>query len=217
MRTRIKVCCIETVANAQLAVRHGADAIGLVMEMPTGTGVIDADTGSAIVAAVPPPVSTVLLTSHTDAEGIVRQVRHCRADTVQIVDAVDPNVYAVLRRELPGVRLVQALHVCSDDVVAAARDIAPLVDALLLDSGNPNGPNRDLGGTGRVHDWAISARVVAAVDKPVFLAGGLRPDNVAKAIDTVRPFAVDLCSGLRTDDRLDPGKLAAFVAAVAGA
>ena len=91
---------------------------------------------------------------------------------------------------------------------------APFVDAFLLDSGKPGAAIPTLGGTGDVHDWDISAAFVAASPRPVFLAGGLTAANVGAAIARVRPFGVDLCSGVRTDDRLDAAKLAAFVGAV---
>jgi phosphoribosylanthranilate isomerase len=96
-----------------------------------------------------------------------------------------------------------------------ARAAAPEVDALLLDSGRPDLPVKELGGTGRVHDWQTSRAIRDAVDVPVFLAGGLHPGNVAGAIATVRPFGVDLCSGIRVDGRLDAGLLSSFMRAVA--
>ncbi|WP_420449399.1 phosphoribosylanthranilate isomerase [Candidatus Palauibacter sp.] len=89
--------------------------------------------------------------------------------------------------------------------------MAPLVDALLLDSGNPDLPVRQLGGTGRVHDWNHSRTIVERADCPVYLAGGLRPTNVAAALDAVRPFGVDVCSGVRTDGLLDEALLQRFM------
>lgn len=215
MRTRVKVCCITTTEAAQLAVRHGADALGLVGPMPSGTGIIDLETARRLAAGVPPAVASFLLSSATEPDQLLAEVRQVAPTVLQIVDAVDPRAYALLRRELPALRIVQAIHVTGERTVEEARDLATLVDALLLDSGVPDAPIRLLGGTGRVHDWSISRRIVAAVEVPVFLAGGLTPDNVTQAIRTVRPFGVDLCTGLRTEGRLDERKLAAFMQAVA--
>jgi phosphoribosylanthranilate isomerase len=216
-RTRIKICCIQSASEARLAIAEGADALGLVGAMPSGPGPIEDAEIAAIAAVVPPPVATFLLTSATEPEAIIAHARRCRTNTVQLVDRVALAAYAQLRAALPGIRLVQVIHVGGEDAVGEAREIAPLADALLLDSGRPNEAIRVLGGTGRTHDWTISRQIVAAASCPVFLAGGLRPDNVGAAVRTVRPFGVDVCTGVRTDYRLDPARLQAFVAAVGAA
>lgn len=217
MRTRVKVCCITTTEAAQLAVGHGADALGLVGPMPSGTGIIDLETARHLAAGVPPGVASFLLSSATEPEQLLAEARHVAPTVLQIVDAVDARAYALLRRELPALRIVQVVHVTGERTIEEAMALASQVDALLLDSGEPDAPVRLLGGTGRVHDWAISQRIVATVPIPVFLAGGLTPDNVVAAIHTVRPFGVDLCTGLRTAGRLDERKLAAFMQAVGSA
>jgi phosphoribosylanthranilate isomerase len=214
MRTRVKICCISSLDEAQLAIAAGADALGLVARMPSGPGVIDDGAIAAIARAVPPPIATFLLTSERDGDAIVDHLRRTGANTVQLVDEVAPGAWARIRAALPHVRIVQVLHVLGPEAVDDARAAAPYVDALLLDSGDPRRAVKELGGTGRTHDWAVSRAVVAAVDKPVFLAGGLGADNVARAVAEVRPFGVDLCSSVRSDGRLDAAKLAAFMAAV---
>ena len=214
MRTRVKVCRITAPAALELALRHGADAVGLVGPMPSGTGIIDLDQARALAARTPPPVASFLLSCAVRAEDLVAEARQVAPTALQIVDAVEPEVYAALRCHLPALKLVQVLHVTGEGSIDEARRIGGLVDALLLDSGAPQAPVRQLGGTGRVHDWSISRRIVETVRVPVFLAGGLHPGNVAEAIRVVRPFGVDLCTGLRTAGRLDEGKLAAFMAAV---
>ena len=216
-RTRIKICCISSPDEAALAIKEGADALGLVGHMPSGPGVIDDDLISDIVDTVPPPVSTFLLTSETKAEAIVHHARRCRADTLQLVDEVDADACPIIRAALPSRRLVQVIHVEDQTSVRAAVSAAELVDALLLDSGKPSAEIKELGGTGRTHDWAISKAIVDACSCPVFLAGGLTPDNVREAIQAVEPFGVDLCSGVRTDGCLDAEKLRAFVDEVAKA
>jgi len=212
-RPRIKVCCISSVDEAWTAIRAGASALGLVSAMPSGPGVIGDELIAEIAARVPPGVATFLLTSATDADAIIRQQRTARVNTLQLVDAISPDVYPVLRAELPGVGVVQVIHVRGPESVDEAREVAPHVSAILLDSGNPSAAVKELGGTGRVHDWELSRRICEAVGVPVYLAGGLRADNVAEAVARVGPFGLDICSGVRTDGRLDGEKLAAFIRA----
>jgi phosphoribosylanthranilate isomerase len=217
MRVRVKICCISSPDEARAAVDAGADVLGLVSAMPSGPGPIGEDEIAEIVAGVPPGVATMLLTSRTDGAGIVAQLRRTRASIVQLVDEVPTATYRVLRDLAPSVRVVQVIHVTGpaslDDALAAV----PHVDALLLDSGNPSLAVKELGGTGRVHDWRTSARIRAASPVPVWLAGGLHAGNVAEAIGRVRPFGVDVCSGVRSAGRLDGERLRAFVAAVQSA
>jgi phosphoribosylanthranilate isomerase len=182
--------------------------------MPSGPGVIPESLISRIAAGVPPGVSTFLLTSHRKADPIVGQQRRCRVDTLQLCDAMEPGAYAHLRQALPGVRLVQVIHVEGAEAVDEAQRVAPEVDALLLDSGRPGLAVKQLGGTGRTHDWEVSRAVRDAVRVPVFLAGGLDPDNVAAAIRAVRPWGIDVCSGLRPGGRLDAERLGKFAAAI---
>jgi len=215
--TRVKVCCINSIEEASLAIRHGAAALGLVSEMPSGPGVIPESLIAEIAAAVPPPIGTFLLTSRTDPAEIVAQQRRCRVNTIQICDRVSERIYPELRNSLPGVSLVQVVHVTGEESVGEALHIAPHVDALLLDSGNQALGVRELGGTGRTHDWSLSARIAGEAPVPVFLAGGLHPSNVGAGIGSVRPFGVDLCTGLRTAGALDARKLSRFMAAVATA
>ena len=217
MRVRVKICCIETPEAAALAIRHGADALGLVGPMPSGTGIIDLKTAGRIARSVPPPVASFLLSSATEPEELLAQCREVAPSVVQIVDAVNPAAYALLRRELPALKIVQVVHVTREATIAEALALAARVDALLLDSGEPDAPVRTLGGTGKVHDWSISRRIAEASPVPVILAGGLTPGNVGGAIAAVHPFAVDLCTGLRTEGRLDETKLAEFMRAVAAA
>ena len=214
---RIKICCISSSDEARLAVEYGADAIGLVGPMPSGPGVIDDRLIAEIARAVPPPVATFLLTSETAPEAIIAHARACGTNTVQLVDHVDPSDYPVLRAGLPGIKLVQVIHVEGRSSIDDARTMGRVADALLLDSGRVSLPVKELGGTGRAHDWSLSREIVQISSCPVFLAGGLRPDNVGRAIREVRPYGLDLCTGVRTDDRLAAEKLRAFVEGVKGA
>ena len=197
-----------------MAVGFGADAIGLVGPMPSGPGMIpDADIRD-IARTIPPPVQSWLLTSAVHYTEIVAHHRRTRTQSIQLVDALPIDQYQLLRQALPGVALVQVIHVQDDQAIAEAQRVAPFVDALLLDSGNPRAATQILGGTGKTHEWSISGRIVAEVAQPVFLAGGLRADNIRQAIAEVSPFGVDLCTGVRTDGALDARKLEAFFQAV---
>lgn len=211
---RIKICCIASVAEARLAVAHGASALGLVGPMPSGPGVIDDSLIREIAAYTPPGIASFLLTSETSAASIIAHHRKVNTSVIQLVDAVAPETYAEIRAAAPAVKIVQVIHVAGAGNVDEALRIAPHVDALLLDSGNPNLAVKELGGTGRTHNWQLSRQIVERAGVPVYLAGGLKPENVREAIETVQPFGLDLCSGVRTDGKLDAVKLAAFFNAV---
>lgn len=206
----IKICCISSRDEARLAIDTGANILGLVSKMPSGPGVIDEALIAEIAANV--DAQTFLLTSLCDADGIVAQHRRCGTTGIQLCDAVDS--IARIRDALPGVRLVQVVHVTGESSYDEAMSAAREADALLLDSGNPALAVKELGGTGRVHDWTISRRICSDAGVPVFLAGGLRPDNVRDALRATGATGVDICSGVRTDCRLDATKLARFVEAV---
>ncbi|QKZ13231.1 phosphoribosylanthranilate isomerase [Spirosoma sp. KUDC1026] len=214
-RTRLKVCCISSPDEARLAIRAGADALGLVGRMPSGPGVIDDSLAARIVQIAPPPVATFMLTSETEADAIIAHQRRVGANTVQLVDAVAPGVYDQLRAALPAIKLVQVIHVVDErNIDEALWAVERGIDALLLDSGNPSLAVKELGGTGRVHNWQISRQIVEQASVPVFLAGGLNLGNVREAIEQVQPFGLDICSGVRTDGQLDERKLSAFVNAL---
>ena len=215
--THVKVCCIQNEEEIALAARRGAAAVGFVSEMPSGPGVLSEEKIAALVPEVPEGVLSFLLTSATDAATVVDQVRGAGVDAVQLVDRVSAETHGSLRSELPGVTIVQVVHVSGQESVREAARVAPRVDVLLLDSGRPDTAYRELGGTGRTHDWEASRRIRERVDVPVWLAGGLRPGNVAEAVRTVRPHGVDVCSGLRPDGFLDEDLLSSFAEAVRGA
>jgi len=213
-KVRVKICCIGSIEEARLAVSYGASAIGLVSAMPSGPGPIPEDLIAAVAATVPPGIAAFLLTSRRDAAGIVAQQRRTKTNTIQIVDEFPREEYGLLRNELPGIKIVQVIHVLDENSVLEAEHASNHVDAILLDSGNPKLATKELGGTGRVHDWSISSTIRERIGVPLYLAGGLTSENVARAIAMVRPFAVDVCSGVRTNGKLDERKLSAFFAAV---
>lgn len=210
--TKVKVCCISSVTEAELALSAGANVLGLVGPMPTGPGILTNEAIAAIVKAIPSEVHTWLLTSETSAEAIIAQHQQVKTTAIQLVTDIEAGGHAKIRAALPNVELVQVIHVLGEEAIASAKAIETEVDYVLLDSGNP--AKAELGGTGRVHNWAVSKAIVESVKVPVFLAGGLRPDNVQAAIQQVRPFGLDLCSGIRTNKQLDAEKLTAFMSNV---
>jgi phosphoribosylanthranilate isomerase len=216
---QVKICCIANLAEARRAQAAGAAAIGLVSAMPSGPGVIaDAQVAAVAGALRGLALRTFLLTARTQARAIAEQHAAAGTTTLQLVDHVPAEELRRLRDLCPGVELVQVLHVTGEATLDAARAVAPLVDALLLDSGNPALAVKELGGTGRTHDWAWSRRIRDAVAPlPLWLAGGLRADNVGVAIRTVRPHGLDLCTGVRSHGQLDGALLASFMAAVRAA
>jgi phosphoribosylanthranilate isomerase len=214
MKPRVKICCIASVEEARLAIRYGASAVGLVSEMPSGPGVISEKMIVEIAEMLPPTIGSFLLTSKQDADSIITQQKFCKTNTIQLCDQLASGSYEQLRKSMPGVKLVQVIHVNDQDSIEEAKQVSTQVDAILLDSGNQTLPVKELGGTGRVHNWEISRKIRDEVDRPVFLAGGLSIENVAQAIRKVRPFALDICSGVRTDGKLDEYKLRAFFQAV---
>jgi phosphoribosylanthranilate isomerase len=214
-KPRVKICCISSVQEAQLAIRYGASALGLVSEMPSGPGVIPETSIAEIASSIPPGVASFLLTSKQEPDAIIAQQHHCRTNTIQICDSLYIYGYKKLRDALPGIALVQVIHVRSDESFEEAVSVAPYVNGILLDSGNQSLAIKELGGTGRTHNWEISRAIREAVHVPVFLAGGLNAANVAEAISLVQPFGVDICSGVRTDGELDETKLAQFFSSVA--
>lgn len=210
MRPRVKICCISSLEEAQLAIEFGADAIGLVGPMPSGPGVISDELIREIAARVSQDVDTFLLTSDTSAEEVVAHYKRVKTRTIQLVDKLENGTLHDLRCALPGIKLVQVIHVTGEDSADVALEASESADMILLDSGNPNLLTKELGGTGRTHNWKVSRRIVEQSEKPVFLAGGLDPGNVRDAVEFVRPFGVDLCSGVRTGGKLDRSKVEKF-------
>lgn len=214
MRPKVKICCITNEAEALMAASAGADLIGLVGPMPTGPGVLRIEQCAPIVAAAPASVMPVLLTSAETVEAIAEQITETGVSAVQIVRHEDPDAHALLQDLVPDCQRIQVIHVEGPEALDLIPAYKDLVDAFLLDSGTPGADQ--LGGTGRTHDWSVSAEFVRRSEKPVYLAGGLTPANVAAAVQQVRPYGVDICSGLRTDGALDAEKLAAFMTAIEG-
>ena len=214
---RVKICCISSVEEAALAIEFGASAIGLVSHMPSGPGVISDELIAEIAATIPPPVATFLLTSKQNVQAIVDQQRFCRTNCIQICDRITSGTHRELKRAMPGVSLIQVIHVTGQESIDEAMALAPDVDATLLDSGNQSLAVKELGGTGRKHDWTLSREIRERISVPMFLAGGLNAANAQAAVQEVGSFGLDICSGVRTGGKLDRAKLQAFFTAVRSA
>ncbi|PMB51235.1 N-(5'-phosphoribosyl)anthranilate isomerase [Fischerella thermalis CCMEE 5201] len=207
---RFKICCINSIEEAWTAINCGASALGLVSTMPSGPGILTFEKIAEIAASVPPPIATFLLTSSQDAQEIIEQLRYCGTNTVQICDRLASGTYQDIRQSLPGISIVQVIHVSTEESIREAIAVAPHVDAILLDSGNQSLLVKELGGTGRIHNWDLSAVIRQKLNIPIFLAGGLKPENVALAVQQVGPFGLDVCSGVRSNGKLDANKLKQF-------
>lgn len=213
---RVKVCCISSEEELGLAVRSGASAVGLVAGMPSGPGIVSDDLIARLASRTPPGVSRFLLTASLDGAGILAHIARTGVDVVQVCDHVEPDVLREVRAG-SSARVVAVVHVGSEAAEVYAQQASRFAHALLLDSGNPGADFLELGGTGRTHDWGRSRKIVSDAPVPVWLAGGLKPENVGQAIATVRPWGVDLCTGVRRDGRLDPERLTSFMRAVRAA
>ena len=213
-RPKIKICCISSLEEAYLAIKHGADALGLVGNMPSGPGVIADDLISQITKQIPPPIATFLLTNERKASDIIAHHQKVQTNTIQIVDSLLEMDYAKIRDAIPTVKIVQVIHVLDEKQIEEALKVEPWVDAILLDSGNPNLKVKILGGTGNAHDWKLSRKIREALKKPVFLAGGINAQNVKQALEEVNPYGLDLCSSVRTNGQLDSSKLDIFFKAL---
>ena len=207
MKVKVKICCISSIEEAALAIGYGAAAIGLVGRMPSGPGIITDELIHSIAKTVPPSIDSFLLTCETTAEKVIEHHKKVNTTTIQIVDALTDRQYHKIREAIPHVKLVQVIHVIDEKAVQEAIEISEWVDAILLDSGNPNLSTKVLGGTGKTHNWDLSKKIRENISIPTYLAGGINKDNIRMAIDQVQPYGIDLCSSVRTNGQLDERKL----------
>ncbi|MFV1965779.1 MAG: phosphoribosylanthranilate isomerase [Pirellulaceae bacterium] len=210
----VKICCVSSTEEAEVALAHGADALGLVSEMPSGPGIIPESLISEIATTIGDRAHSVLLTSLTHPRAVADQFGRCTVNTLQLCNWLPGTARRTLRSLLPHAFIIQVVHVTGAETFDKARRSQDHIDALLLDSGTPTGATPELGGTGRTHDWSVSRQIRENVRVPVFLAGGLRACNIAEAIGSVNPYGIDVCSGVRTNGKLDQSRLRAFMAEV---
>ena len=211
---KLKICCINSHDEAKTAISAGADLLGLVADMPSGEGMIEDHKIREIAASIKSFNNTVLLTCRTDAESIIEHHKETITSHIQIVDYIDVKNYQEIRKSLPDIKLIQVVHVEDESSYSLAMNFSNYVDFILLDSGKPSAKKRTLGGTGDTHNWNISKKIVRDCSIPVYLAGGINHSNVVEAIQKVKPYGIDLCTGLRTNNKLDKNKLNVFMEAI---
>ena len=211
MTVRVQIAGVSSVEEALAAADAGVDALGFTVRLPTGVhdGLTEAKARS-IVAGLPPFVASVAITYVGAPREAVELCRYLGVTTLQLHGPFPTTEIPVLRVGLPHLKIIRAVHVTGPEAVAQARALARQVDALILDTYDPDTGRH--GATGKTHDWAISRQIVDEVPVPVILAGGLTPDNVAAAIAAVRPWGVDVHTGIeRPDGSRDLDRIRAFV------
>lgn len=211
-RPRVQVAGISNLEDALACEAAGVDAIGFTIGLPTGPhNGLDEARAAAIIRALPPFITPVLITYRVTAVEVAATCRELGVTQVQLHAPADPAELAAMRAAIPGLKLILAVHVTGPAAIDVARERARYADALILDTYDP--ATGRAGATGLTHDWGISAAIVRAVDVPVILAGGLTPANVADAIRRVRPWGVDVHTGVeRPDGTTDHDLVRAFVA-----
>jgi len=214
---RIKICGMKDRISVRMAVRYGADAVGFITEVPVNTPrKIGRETARDLVASTPPFVTSVMVCMPDDLEQAMELIEYVRPDAVQIHSSMAVEELNQIK-EASRMKLIKTVHIDQDtdigNTLAYISQLEHIVDAILLDT-KIDGKT---GGTGTVHDWTISKNVIAGSSLPVILAGGLKPGNVAEAVRTVRPYAVDAASGVETDGTKDEDKVMTFIQQVQGA
>src|SRR2546428_864557 len=193
MNVRIKVCGICSLEDALACSAAGVDALGFLCGVPVSVrSYIDPDAAGEIIRRLPPYVSSVLVTILSDAAQIQKMLDKTSVSALQLQGPIQPAAVESLRNGNPHLKIIKAIHIIDESAVQEAQSWQPFADALLLDTKGEGA----LGGTGKTHNWKLSRRIAETLRIPVILAGGLSPDNVAQAIKTVRPFAVDVNSGV---------------------
>jgi phosphoribosylanthranilate isomerase len=208
---RVKICGIKRKEDALAAIRYGADAIGLLVgKKYPSDDFIDETTAKNIVESLPPLCSSVLVTHLTDTKTVIELAVFTRVTTIQLHGDSSPADAQKIKTALPYVKLYKAVHIIDESSIDHAKQFLDSVDAILADTVNT--ATGQVGGTGLTHDWSVSKNLVAAFNKPVILSGGLTPDNVVNAIETVMPYGVDVNSGTQgADGYKDTTKLRLFI------
>lgn len=207
---RVKICGIRSVEDALTAISAGADAVGFLVGIThLAEDKISNEEAKKIIDYLPPFVSTVAVTHLQDIDKIVEMCEYLGVNTLQIHDYLSPENVLECKKRLPGIKLLKAIHVMQscDEALEMSHSYENIVDAIILDSRTKD----RLGGTGNVHDWNISKKIVEEISIPVILAGGLTDENVYDAVKKVNPYAVDVNSGVEMNGFKDFKKVKRFV------
>jgi len=203
--TRVKICGLKNKLDLEGALLAGADAVGFIVEIEQSRRCISAAAARELIEMVPVFVDSVAVIYPLDLDDALRLSEETGADLLQIHSRLSLEDLRRLRRQVEQ----KIIIACPEDADEAHR-MAQVAHAILLDTCKDG----VLGGTGEIHDWNASARLVGELKVPVILAGGLTPDNVCQAVRTVRPHAVDVASGVEIDGRKDKSKMEQFVGQV---
>ena len=204
---RVKFCGTASLADMRCAIDAGCDAVGFIMGVTyQSADVVTPAEAAEMIRELPPFIEPVAVTHLRETEDLIGLAKDSRCTTLQIQDTVEPSGIPVIRDALPYLKIVKAVHVTDESAIRTAKRYEPYADALLLDTRT----RERIGGTGIPHDWNISATIVANSAIPVILAGGLTPENVAEAIRRVRPYGVDVHTGVKKDGVRNPERTLAF-------
>jgi len=204
---RVKFCGTASLADMQSAIDAGCDAVGFIMGVThQSSDFVTPAEAAKMIRHLPPFIEPVAVTHLQETNDLIRLVRDSRCTTLQIQDTVEPSGIDTIRDALPYLKVLKAVHVMDESAIPTAKRYEPYADALILDTRT----REKIGGTGIPHDWNISATIVANSAIPVILAGGLTPENVASAIRKVRPYGVDVHTGIKKDGVRSPERTLAF-------
>ena len=208
----VKICGIRRHEDALIAAELGADAIGLLVgQRHNSPDFISAAVAREISRTLPPSVEAVLVTQITEVDEIERLLRQSGIRAVQLHSEITADSVANLRTRFPDLKVFKSVHVISAESVRYPEGFSKVVDGFVLDTINV--ATDQVGGTGNIHDWSISQKIVERFpDIPIILAGGLNSKNVRSAIESVHPFGVDVNSGTKGSDGFkDARKMREFI------
>lgn len=207
----VKICANKSIEDAKMCLDAHADVIGiLVGQEHTSNDFVDKYRAKEIADFVNHQCGVSLVTHLTEADKIIELTKFIGNDTIQLHSDISEEEVEKIVKECPGVKLVRLIHVSSDGKVCTDISSMKYADYYLLDSFNL--ATNQVGGTGLTHDWKKSREIIESLDKPVFLAGGLTPENVEEAIRTAHPYGVDVNSGCKNSSGVkDADKVFDFV------
>ena len=208
---KIQIAGLSTAEDVAFAFEEGVDSVGFTVGLPDGPhdGLTEEMVGT-IVDGLPPLLAAVTITYERTLGGLLRMLRTCRTPVLQAHGAHDRDTILRLKGEMPHLKVIKSITVTDrDSALGEVSAWESVADCLILDS--LDSLSGRLGATGLVHDWNISRGIVEISSLPVILAGGLTPENVAEAIDAVRPWGVDVHTGVEIDGRFSRERLSAFV------
>lgn len=197
---KVKICGNASLNDLKIALSAGADAVGFI----TGTNYKSEDAvtkscAKKLVLSLPPFVASVAVTHLQNPQDLIDIIDETGCSTLQIQNDVSLEDMDIVKNGLPHTKIIKAVHVTGIEAIEKAEMFSKTADAIILDTKTET----RIGGTGITHDWNISAEIVKRLNKPVILAGGLSPSNLAEAIEKVKPYAVDVHSGVKKNGARD--------------